>query len=564
MAFYSKKLIFRDPKIITREIFNMNTVSRYKKRQYRLHELKNTITIESDVKQNIVNELLYSKVDTKLISKMTKSMDEHYNFEYDFSVSPEEAKEFLEKFKNDFNQERFDKLINDCKKDVINSIVTPFGLGKIVAAYDKVGGNVDTIHNVRDEVYATDKEKTAYESRGDYDDKEKNRTHGKNTNYKNKKDTDNSLRQKGKLQNDYGDTTFQEDDKTEVDHVVSTYENHHDRGRVLAEIDNAEISNIAENLKTASKSVNASKGEDSIEIFLKRIKAKEIKIKELEGYPSLSDKQKKELEKLKRTSDVDKEKLRDADEKAREAIDEKINKEYYTSGKFVTNTLKTGANEGTKMGTQQAIGLIMTEFFTAVFDEILDIYKNGFSTGFDDDRFFSVLKERLHNIAQKLKAKWKDVAIAFKDGFLSGFISNLVTTAINMFVTTGKRLVRIIREGIFSLFRAVKLLLFPPNNMTFEEAMHEAKKLIATGLIVSLGVMIEESVAAFIKSTTILTPFADTLSAVFIGAITGLAITMTVYYIDKKKNDKDAMQELMSQTDKKFDSAEQLLMQLAY
>ena len=224
----------------------------------------------------------------------------------------------------------------------------------------------------------------------------------------------------------------------------------------------------------------------------------------------------------------------------------------------------TGAIEASKMGMQQAIGLVMTEFFTALFDEILDIYKNGFSNGFEDDRFLIVLKERLKNIALKIQAKWKDVAIAFKDGFLSGFISNLVTTAINMLITTGKRVVRIIREGIYSLFKAVKMLIFPPENMTYEEAMHEAKKVIASGLIISLGVIAEQYIDTLIKGSVILEPFSDILTTIFIGAITGVAVTMTVYYIDKKKNDKDAIQELIKQTTETLDNSELLLQKLVY
>ncbi|EDZ61995.1 conserved hypothetical protein [Sulfurimonas gotlandica GD1] len=216
------------------------------------------------------------------------------------------------------------------------------------------------------------------------------------------------------------------------------------------------------------------------------------------------------------------------------------------------------------MGIQQALGLVITEFFTAVFDEILDIYKNGFTYGFDDDRFFIVLKDRLKKIASRVTSKWKDVAIAFKDGFISGFISNLVTTVINMFVTTGKRVVRIIREGLFSLFRAVKLLTFPPEDMSYEDSMHEAKKLIASGLIVSLGVIAEEYIDKLIRGTAILEPFADELTAVFVGAITGLSITMVVYYIDKKKNDKEMVDSLMSDTNQKFDNLDVLLNRLRY
>ena len=207
------------------------------------------------------------------------------------------------------------------------------------------------------------------------------------------------------------------------------------------------------------------------------------------------------------------------------------------------------------MGMQQAIGLVMTEFFTALFDEILDIYKNGFSNGFEDDRFFTVLKERIINIAKKIQTKWKDVAIAFKDGILSGFISNFVTTMVNIFATTWKRFVRIIREGILSLFKAIKILIFPPKDLTFEEAMHEAKKIIATGLIVSLGVLLEEAVSKFLSGI----PFSNMLTSIFVGALTGIAITMTVYYIDKKKNDKDAIEMLREDTRKTYANIDRLL-----
>jgi hypothetical protein len=133
-----------------------------------------------------------------------------------------------------------------------------------------------------------------------------------------------------------------------------------------------------------------------------------------------------------------------------------------------------------------------------------------------------------------------------------------------MFITTGKRVVRIIREGIYSLFRAVKMLIFPPENMTYEEAMHEAKKVIASGLIISLGVIAEQYIDTLIKGSVILEPLSDILTTIFVGAITGVAVTMTVYYIDKKKNDKDAIPELIKQTNETLDNSEFLLQKLIY
>ncbi|MGB0992996.1 MAG: hypothetical protein ACPG32_11070, partial [Akkermansiaceae bacterium] len=143
------------------------------------------------------------------------------------------------------------------------------------------------------------------------------------------------------------------------------------------------------------------------------------KIDDLKNKDSLSIKEQNELRKLEELSKIDDKKAMEADKKARQEIDNEINKTYYTSEKFIKNTTKEGVAEGSKMGMQQALGLVITEFFTALFDEIVDIYKNGFYDSFDDPRFFDILKNRLNNIVKKIKAKWKDVVIAFKDGFLS-------------------------------------------------------------------------------------------------------------------------------------------------
>jgi hypothetical protein len=511
-------------------------------------KIKNNINVFETSNSEDINGFLNSKLDNESVNEVYKQNAKHY----DMSVSEAEASAFLIKFKKDFNQERFDKLVIDCKKDVINSIVTPFGLGKIVAAYDKVGGNVDTIHNARNGIYATDEAKINYENRTDYDsDKYHSHKNYKVTNEQAKTDKLND-----DLTDEFGSKTFKRNETTNLDHTISAKEVSDDAGRELANLDGVTLANESSNLNITTPEFNNFKRAKTMEQAILDLD-KELKL--LNNKSDLTENDKTRLKKLNKIDEeLDRDKALEADTKVREDYNKKINKEYYTSAKFVKNTISTGATEGLKMGTQQALGLLMSEFFTAVFDEIMDIYKNGYSTSFDDDRFFNVLKERFKNIAKKIKAKWKDVATAFKDGFISGFISNLVTTAINMFVSTGKRVVRIIREGIFSLFKAIKLLIFPPEGMSYEDAMHEAKKLLATGLIVSLGVIAEQYIDAMIKTTVVLEPFADILTTVFVGAITGLAITMTVYHIDKKKNDKDAIKLLVTQTNKSFDNIDEM------
>lgn len=525
-----------------------NSFDRFKKRK----KLKNTTTVYSNqIEDNDVNEFLYSSCDNEKVDRVYKKTEEFY----DASVSENEAEAFLIQFKKEFNQARFDKLVADCKKDVINSIVTPFGLGKIVAVYDKVGGNVDTVHNVRDGIYATNEEQQAYNNRGEYNSDE----YHKDSNFIKINKQYSQNRKDGNAIDYMTGEKLDPNKSYDLDHIKSGKENHDDAGRVLAGIEGNELANTDTNLAPTTSGSNRTKKADSMEDFLHKKNERLKKIDDLKNKDSLSSQEQNELKKLEELSKIDDEKAMKADQKARKKIDKEINETYYTSEKFIKNSVETGANEGAKMGMQQALGLIITELFTAIFDEIIDIYKNGYSTSFDDNRFFGVLKERLKRIGNRIKDKWKDFAIAFKDGFISGFISNLVTTVINTFITTGKRVVRIIREGIYSLFKAVKVLLFPPENMTYEEALHEAKKLLATGLIVSVGVIIEQYIDTLIKSTAILEPFSDILTTIFVGAITGLAITMTVYHIDKKKNDKDAIKILITQTDESFDNIDKLL-----
>ncbi len=102
-----------------------------------------------------------------------------------------------------------------------------------------------------------------------------------------------------------------------------------------------------------------------------------------------------------------------------------------------------------------------------------------------------------------------------------------------MFVTTGKRFVRMIREGVFSLLKALKLMLFPPENMTFREVSHEAMKLVGAGGVVIVGVALEEIVEKMLSSIPFLVPFATTVTAVIVGSLTAIVMALMTYLIDK-------------------------------
>jgi hypothetical protein len=69
--------------------------------------------------------------------------------------------------------------------------------------------------------------------------------------------------------------------------------------------------------------------------------------------------------------------------------------------------------------------------------------------------------------------------------------------------------------------------------MSFAEAMHEAMKVIAAGGIVIGGVALEEVIEKLILSVPFLVPFASIATAVIVGSLTVIAMSLVVYLIDK-------------------------------
>ncbi|WP_424765960.1 hypothetical protein [Paenibacillus sp. sgz302251] len=180
----------------------------------------------------------------------------------------------------------------------------------------------------------------------------------------------------------------------------------------------------------------------------------------------------------------------------------------------------------------KVVGLFLTETISAVFDEIRDAVKHGVgrTKGFWDD-----LKERLNRIVLQIISKWKE---ALKEGFagmLSGIFSNIVTVIINTFMTTAKNIVRLIREGFFSIVKAVKMLMNPPAGMTKEQAFHEAGKIIIAALAVSIGILLEETIDKFppMKLIRSIPVIGELLYSTVFGFMIGLVTSLALWGWDK-------------------------------
>ena len=446
-------------------------------------------------------------------------------------VPDAEVQALLADVRGQFDKTKMDVLIQSCKESVVNAIASPFGLGQIVSAWDKEGGNVCTINNVRQGVYANKKEKERYDNRGEYNSTD----YHSQENYKKKNAEVSQSKKNGTLVDVYTGQEVDPKAKTDLDHVISAKEVHDDPGRVLAELDGAELANDDNNLQATSAANNRAKKAMTVDEYYQYLQRtaekRRAEIQKLKEKESLTPKEQKRLESLEEQEAFDYEKAKAADEKARKEYEKKVNKAYYTSKKFILNVGVTGLTEGVKLGFQQAVGLVFCEFFYGAFDEV----KNNFNKGFSGDFkvFCRELKKRLMRIAKRIEKKWKNILIEFGKGFFSGFLSNLVTVIINIFVKTGRNVVRMIREGFSTILRALKMLCFPPEGMTPKQAAHEATKVLSSGIVVIGCISLEEYIGKMISLVPFLDYISNILTSVVIGTVTGLGITLSAYALDK-------------------------------
>ena len=438
-----------------------------------------------------------------------QQLEERASFFTPVSVSVEEANILINDIRSRWNQHQMNLLLGTCRSSVLSSIVTPFGLGQVVAANDKTGGNITTVNNAEQGIYAKDEDQKRYEATFDRKDYE-----GGGLGPKRKK----LFQTNEQVIDAYKGSETPKDGRTHLDHVISAKEIHDDKWLRLSANSKArdKIAVDESNLVPTDSALNQSKSDRDLIAWMNS--------KRKDGRTNADH------------FGVNTAKAQAAYDRAQRSF--KFNKSVAIATHIGTEATVSGVQEGSKMGLQQSLGLLLSEFFAATFDEISDAYKTGFRDSLKYQSFFDALKVRLTRIASRVGARWKDALVAFKEGAISGFLSNLVTMLINMLVTTGKRIVRVIREGFMSILKALKLALFPPNGMSSGEAIDAALKLLTTGITVSLGILAEETVekaVALFFNTNIppLAPFASTVSVVFVGAMTGIASALLVYGLDK-------------------------------
>lgn len=427
----------------------------------------------------------------------------------------------------------------ELEKTVINSLVTSFGLDFLLFK-DKKGGEVDTIHNVRNGVWATATAQQRYEQRGEYD----GTPYHQHANYIATGQQDKTLHTAGTLHDPYRNTVMAAHEKRNLDHVISAKEIHDDAGRVLAGLSGVELANQSSNLQSTHETVNKSKKQTPINEYLQKlpglINTHEATLaKDRERLASLSretpqqqhkareleDKIRKTESKITELKAVDPEAMRKRDAEARAPYEEQINHAYYTSSKFLHQTAGAAGVAGLAMGTRQMLGLVMAEVWFELREQLpalLDNPKRKFSL----EAFVDSITKSLKGIWKRVQARFSSFLVAFKDGVFAGILGSLTTTLFNILATTQVMAIKIIREVWGQLVKAIKLMIFNPDQLSFVELCQAVTSLLSVGAATVVGSM------AYAQLLPVCSfPFGAELAAFASALVTGVVTLGLNYFL---------------------------------
>jgi len=385
---------------------------------------------------------------------------------------------------------------------IIESIITSFGLDFFIQ--DRYGGDVDTINNVRqigkDEqmTYKNKANLADYNNRGEYD----SHAYHSDKRYIEKNREISQQKDVGVLTDAYTCEKIAFNEKSDLDHVISAKEIHDDAGRVLTGLKGTDLANSDENLQATNPHTNRTKKANSMDDFLNKY-----------GDEYTEEQKAKMLQK---------------DAKARESYERKLAKEYYTSPKFAKDVAFAASNVSLQMGVRQALGFVFTEVWFAVKDEFMNV-KDHFDLGV----LLAAISKGIKRGFANAKEKYKELINKFQEGAVAGALSSLTTTLSNIFFTTSKNVVKIIRQTYASIVQAAKVLFINPDNFPFGERMRAVVKILATGASIVIGGIVSEAVGnTAIRAIPVIGDVVQTFCGTL---VTGIMSCTLLYFFDRSE-----------------------------
>ncbi|BCC10480.1 TPA: DUF1524 domain-containing protein [Bacillus cereus] len=474
---------------------------------------------------NVVGFPLEQARENDLFAFFQERFDTHYE-QHEIDVNEyEKTVQEMEKRMNSEGPKMFDVLVEEYGEVITTTVITSFQLGKFFHNGDQIGGDVSTIHNASQGIYSREKDKY---NRSDYD-------YSKAREFVQKQ----NLQENGYYKDGY---TGKRTKDPNVDHIIPLNVFHKKGAFMLTQEAKKKLSSDQRNLIVTDESLNKSKSDQELGEFMN----KTVKGQKENNHSRF---------------EMDKRRTNAAANKANRAYDDHLPSNLERAQYYVKNGTVAASKEAFRVGVRQAWGMIMYVFSKEMFAE-LKIHGKQFKQYAKEGRLISEFKELLVRVTKKVSSQLKGIVTAFKDGAVSGFLSNIMTTIMNCFKTTSKRLVKIIREGFLSIFRAIKLLVFTPKELTKQEACREAIKLLVSGLFVAGGIVIEEVLEKKLMALGIPGSIANAISSTLTGIITGIGIVTVVYMLDKLISNLPSTKELIEKSNELIQN--QIVLEASY
>ena len=433
----------------------------------------------------------------------------------------------IEDLKQQMTGSEADTLVEACKTSAMNIITSQFGLASLFID-SRDGGSVTTLYNFDEGITSTETDKLKYQSyKSNNDDSKKFKYVRKEVGYDKNfpKMRKEHFKTNEQVIDAYTGKVLPKDRRTQLDHIVSAKEiESNSKNHLFLSTEERANMRISDTILTfTSEIINTSKQDKSMSEFLETKKRGK----------GITNKERYE---------IDEKKAMEKDKIARKAIKAEINKA--TFKKYSTELLQTGAKDAAKMALYSSLGVVLREFLQAVFQTIKEIFANYKNESLKE--LFARFKTKIQGVVEKLKREWKDIFSNSIEGAITAFFSNLLVFAINLFATTLKKLVSMIRAGFVSLVQAVKIMVNPPENMTFEEASYQAAKIMIAGLIGAASLGLAAAVEKFLQAIPGLQPImmfpipflenqtvSDILAVTLTSVLAGVVTTIVIYSMDK-------------------------------
>ncbi|WHH60968.1 hypothetical protein [Petroclostridium sp. X23] len=420
----------------------------------------------------------------------------------------DEIKKEIEKYADGDQVISLSEVLDNCNAVVTRNILSAFGIG---AFADQVGGAVTTIHNFKEGITATNADykkylqyKTPYSKDRDRPDYDKLQKLERNSRLKSGEALVSGYTGKELPKDEHG----RYDGRSHLEHIVPVgeIESMSENFLFMNKEDRVKLAYIEENLTMLESSVNQSKNDIDLREWLNKINRGQTETNAVRF-------------------GIDVNMAIEAYEKARVAIKKAQRKAAYN--KQAPELISTGMRAGAIMGIREVLASILIDFnqeASVSIKRLMIAYKQE-SMKFND--VIDEIKITLENTKDTVLEKYQGLINIFFTGMCSGFCSNILTFIINSFVTTGKNLVRILRESIYSIIRAGKIM-NSNEYETQEEKINAVTNIILSSAGICLTVLLGEAIKRYIATI----PYSEEISQAISGIVIGVGCIMIVYYFE--------------------------------